>query len=77
MGIIAEITTINIDIIEYAIFIVLLPMLAFPVILFLGHIFNGNNFWVKSAKEGGLIALPIMVASFVLSLILIVEFIGS
>ena len=77
MGSIAEITTFNIDIIEYAIFIVLLPMLAFPVILFLGHIFNGNNFWVKSAKEGGLIALPIMVASFVLSLILIVEFIGS
>ena len=77
MGSTAEITIINSGIIENAIFIVLLPMLAFPVILFLGHIFNGNNFWVKSAKEGGLIALPIMVASFVLSLILIVEFIGS
>ena len=62
---------------EYAIFIVLLPMLAFPVILFLGRLFNGNETWVKSAKEGGLIALPIMVASFILSLILIVEFIGS
>ena len=57
--------------IEYAIFIVLLPMLAFPIILFLGHIFNGNQTWVKSAKEGGLIALPIMVASFVLSMLLI------
>ena len=62
---------------EYAIFIVLLPMLAFPVILFLGRLFNGNETWVKSAKEGGLIALPIMVASFILSLILIVDFIGS
>ena len=62
---------------EYAIFIVLLPMLAFPVILFLGRLFNGNETWVKSAKEGGLIALPIMVASFILSLILIVEFMGS
>ena len=62
---------------EYAIFIVLLPMLAFPVILFLGRLFNGNETWVKSAKEGGLIALPIMVASFILSLLLIMEFIGS
>ena len=71
------ITTIESGIIEYAIFIVLLPMLAFPIILFLGHIFNGNQTWVKSAKEGGLIALPIMVASFVLSFLLIVEFIGA
>ena len=73
----SEITTIESGIIEYAIFIVLLPMLAFPIILFLGHIFNGNQTWVKSAKEGGLIALPIMVASFVLSFLLIVEFIGA
>ena len=77
MGSTAETTIIDSGMIEYAIFIVLLPMLAFPVILFLGHIFNGNNSWVKSAKEGGLIALPIMVASFVLSLLLIVEFIGA
>ena len=73
----STITTIESGIIEYAIFIVLLPMLAFPIILFLGHIFNGNQTWVKSAKEGGLIALPIMVASFVLSFLLIVEFIGA
>ena len=46
----AETTIIDSGIIEYAIFIVLLPMLAFPVILFLGHIFNGNNSWVKSEK---------------------------
>ncbi len=71
------ITPIESGIIEYAIFIVLLPMLAFPIILFLGHIFNGNQTWVKSAKEGGLIALPIMVASFVLSMLLISEFIGK
>jgi len=69
--------TISSTFIEYAIFIVLLPMLAFPIILFLGHIFNGNQKWVKSAKEGGLIALPIMVASFVLSMLLIAEFIGT
>ena len=69
--------TISSTFIEYAIFIVLLPMLAFPIILFLGHIFNGNQTWIKSAKEGGLIALPIMVASFVLSMLLITEFIGA
>jgi len=69
--------TISSTFIEYAIFIVLLPMLAFPIILFLGHIFNGNQTWVKSAKEGGLIALPIMVATFVLSMLLISEFIGK
>ena len=69
--------TISSTFIEYAIFIVLLPMLAFPIILFLGHIFNGNQTWIKSAKEGGLIALPIMVASFVLSMLLISEFIGK
>ena len=28
---------------EYAPYIVLLPMLAFPVILFLGKMFNGNK----------------------------------
>ena len=77
MGTTTDIPEITSSFTEYAIFIVLLPMLAFPVILFLGRLFNGNETWVKSAKEGGLIALPIMVASFILSLILIVEFIGS
>ena len=43
MGSTAETTIIDSGIIEYAIFIVLLPMLAFPVILFLGHIFNGTT----------------------------------
>ena len=77
MGTTTDIPEITSSFTEYAIFIVLLPMLAFPVILFLGRLFNGNETWVKSAKEGGLIALPILVASFILSLILIVEFIGS
>ncbi|MDB2569221.1 proton-conducting transporter membrane subunit [Candidatus Poseidonia alphae] len=63
--------------IEYAPLILILPMLAFPVILFLGKIFNGNPFWKNNVKEGGLIALVIMGASLLLSLWLIKDFIGS
>lgn len=63
--------------VEYAPLILILPMLAFPVILFLGKIFNGNPFWKNNVKEGGLIALVIMGASLLLSLWLIKDFIGS
>jgi NADH:ubiquinone oxidoreductase subunit 5 (subunit L)/multisubunit Na+/H+ antiporter MnhA subunit len=62
---------------EYAPYIVLLPMLAFPVILFLGKMFNGNKMWKENLKEGGLIALPVMGASLLLSLWLITDFIGG
>ena len=62
---------------EYAPYILLLPMLAFPVILFLGKIFNGNKTWKEGLKEGGLIALPVMAGSLLLSLWLITDFIGG
>ena len=62
---------------EYAPYIVLLPMLAFPVILFLGKIFNGNKMWKETLKEGGLIALPVMGASLLISIWLITDFIGG
>ena len=62
---------------EYAPYIILLPMLAFPVILFLGKMFNGNKMWKENLKEGGLIALPVMGASLLLSLWLITDFIGG
>ena len=65
------------DLIQYAPLIILLPMLAFPVILFLGRIFNQNPFWKNSLKEGGLIALSAMAASFVISLLVIKDHIGS
>ena len=48
---------------EYAPYILLLPMLAFPVILFFGKMFNGNSMWKNTLKEGGLIALPVMAGS--------------
>ena len=62
---------------EYAPFILLLPMLAFPIILFLGKMLNGQKVWKETLKEGGLIALPVMGASLALSLWLIADFIGG
>ena len=59
---------------QFAPLIILLPMIAFAVILFLGRVFNGHPFWKKNLKEGGLIALPVMAASLILSLLLISEF---
>ncbi|MCH1422500.1 MAG: hypothetical protein L7U62_03285 [Candidatus Poseidoniaceae archaeon] len=67
-------TTINSQWLDFAPLIILLPMVAFAVILFLGRVFNGNPFWKNTLKEGGLIALPVMGASLVLSLLLISEF---
>ena len=62
---------------EFAPLIVLLPMVAFAVILFLGRVFNGNPTWKNTVKEGGIIALGVMGAVLVLSLLLIADFIGS
>ena len=62
---------------SYALLIVLLPMLAFPVILLLGRLFNGREWWRGTLKEGGLIALPVMAASFVAAVMVIREFIGQ
>jgi len=62
---------------QYAPYIVLLPMLAFPIILLLGKMMNGDKMWKETLKEGGLIALPVMGASLLLSLWLITDFIGA
>ncbi|MFL2949023.1 MAG: NADH-quinone oxidoreductase subunit L [Candidatus Poseidoniaceae archaeon] len=62
---------------EFAPLIVLLPMIAFAVILFLGRVFNGNPTWKNSVKEGGIIALGVMSAVLVLSVLLIMDFIGA
>ncbi len=63
-------------ILDYAVLIPLLPMLAFPVILFLGKLFNGTPTWVKNVKEGGIIALTVMGASLILTLLVIKEHIN-
>ena len=63
--------------VDYAPLIVLLPMLAFPFILFFGKVFNGNDFWKNRLKEGGLIALPVMAGSLCFALWLVSDFIGG
>jgi len=65
------------EIIDYAVLIPLLPFLAFPVILFLGKIFNGTPTWIKNVKEGGIIALTVMGASLILTLLVIKEHINK
>ena len=63
--------------VDYAPLIVLLPMLAFPFILFFGKVFNGKDFWKNRLKEGGLIALPVMAGSLCFALWLVSDFIGG
>jgi len=70
-------TTIQSEWLDFAPLIILLPMVSFAVILFLGRVFNGHPVWKNNLKEGGLIALPVMGASLVLSLLLISEFLGG
>ena len=56
---------------ELAILIPVLPILAMPVILFLGQLFNGNEKWKGFWKEGGTIATAVLAIVFLLSLWLI------
>ena len=65
------------EMMQFAPLIILLPMLAFPVILFLGRVFNRNPFWKDTMKEGGIIALVVMAASLIISLLLIKDHIGG
>jgi hypothetical protein len=51
-------TTIQSEWLDFAPLIILLPMVSFAVILFLGRVFNGHPVWKNNLKEGGLIALP-------------------
>ncbi|MEC7255678.1 MAG: proton-conducting transporter membrane subunit [Candidatus Thermoplasmatota archaeon] len=70
-------TYVDSDFMEFAPLIILLPMLAFPIILFLGRVFNRNPFWKDKMKEGGIIALVVMAASLIVSLLLIKDHLGS
>ena len=70
-------TIIDSEMMQFAPLIILLPMLAFPVILFLGRVFNRNPFWKDTMKEGGIIALVVMASSLIISLLLIKDHIGG
>ena len=62
---------------ELAILIPVLPILAMPVILFLGQLFNGNAKWKGFWKEGGTISTAVMAIVFLLSLWLIVGHVSA
>ena len=70
-------TIIDSELMQFAPLIIILPMLAFPVILFLGRVFNRNPFWKDTMKEGGIIALVVMASSLIISLLLIKDHIGG
>ena len=70
-------TIIDSELMQFAPLIILLPMLAFPVILFLGRVFNRNPFWKDTMKEGGIIALVVMASSLIISLLLIKDHLGG
>jgi NADH-quinone oxidoreductase subunit L len=62
---------------ELAILIPVLPILAMPVILFLGQLFNGNAKWKGFWKEGGTISTAVLAIVFLLSLWLIVGHVSA
>ena len=59
---------------ESAFLIVLAPFLAFPTILILGQIFNGQKRWKEDLKEGGIIGLGSLLISLSVSLWIIVDY---
>jgi NADH-quinone oxidoreductase subunit L len=63
--------------IDYALLIPIIPIVAFPVILFIGQMFNGMPSWRKAWKEGGTIAVVVLGVVLGLSLSLISGYIGA
>ena len=52
------------------------PLLTFPIILFLGQIFNGKDWWRNLLKEGGSISLMSMGIVLILTSMVVAQFIG-
>ena len=77
MGSTGTTETIHSSVIDFAPYIVFLPMIAFPIILLFGRLFNGNKVWVSTFKEGGIFALITMATSLLLALLLIKDYIGA
>ena len=62
--------------VDYALWIPVLPIVAFPIILFLGNVFKGMDTWRNRWKEGGIIATVVIGTCLGLSLWLIAGYIG-
>ena len=53
------------------------PLLTFPIILFLGQYFNGKDWWKNILKEGGSISLMSMGIVLILTSMVVAQFIGE
>ena len=54
-----------------------IPLLTFPIILFLGQYFNGKDWWKNTLKEGGTISLMSMGIVLILTTMVVAQFIGE
>ncbi len=53
---------------DASILIVLSPLVAFPIILISGQIYNGNDKWKNNLKEGGIIAVSALLIPLLVSI---------
>ena len=53
------------------------PLITFPIILFLGQYFNGKGWWRDILKEGGAISLMSMGIVLILTSMIVAQFIGE
>jgi len=60
--------------VDAAFLIVLAPFLAFPIILVAGQVYNGNQTWKDTLKEGGVIALAALLVSLCSALWVLVDY---
>ncbi|MEC7694837.1 MAG: NADH-quinone oxidoreductase subunit L, partial [Candidatus Thermoplasmatota archaeon] len=59
---------------DVAYLIILAPFLAFPTILIIGQIFNGQEKWKEDLKEGGVIGLGSLLISLSVSLWVVIDY---
>ena len=62
---------------DWSFVIIAAPMIAFPLILLAGQIWNGHPLWKNTLKEGGIPALMTMTITLGVGLWVIVEYIGG
>ena len=65
----------GIESVEAAFLIVLAPLIAFPIILISGQIYNENKTWKDTLKEGGLIGLSALLVSLTTSFWIVIDYI--
>tara|TARA_B110000014_G_scaffold250579_1_gene227008 strand:+ start:757 stop:3051 length:2295 start_codon:yes stop_codon:yes gene_type:complete len=62
---------------EASILIVAVPFMTFPVILIVGQIYNGTEYWKDRLKEGGILALGALGVSLSASLWLVYDYVDA